>query len=76
MKAPRARRWDLVVGGAASLVAISGISLSITVGNTTSVGFGNLNGETQKFLVVLAGIFLILIAIKAVFRYRKQCDGR
>jgi len=70
-----AQRWDLVVGIVASLVAISALGLSIAVGNTASVGFGNVHRETQIFLAALAGMFLILVAIKAGMRYRKGCQA-
>ncbi len=76
MKSSRSQRWDLVVGGMASLVAISGLGLSIAVGNTTAVGFGHVQRETQNFLAMLAAMFLVLIAIKAGLRYRKWCQSR
>jgi len=69
MKSSHSQRWDLVVGGAASLIAVAGLLLSIVVGNTTSIGFGYLHPGTQKFMVVLAGMFLILVAIKAGIRH-------
>jgi hypothetical protein len=75
MKSSRTQRWDLVVGVGASLVAIFGFGLSMAIGNTTSVGFGNVQRETQNFLAVVAGMFLILVAIKAGFRYRSARQG-
>ncbi|MBN9657065.1 MAG: hypothetical protein J0H49_02750 [Acidobacteria bacterium] len=72
MRSSRVKRWDLVVGVLASLVAISGLGLSIAVGNTASVGFGRVHRETQNFLAVLGATFLILIAIKTGLRYRKR----
>lgn len=75
MKSSRSQRCDLVVGSLASLVAIAGLLLSIALGNTASVGFGDLPRETQKFMAVLAAIFLILIMIKAGIRYRGGCKA-
>ncbi len=75
MKSSQSQRWDIVVGGAASLIAIAGLALSIAVENTASVGFGDVHRETQNVLVVIAGIFLILVAIKAGLRYGKGCYG-
>jgi hypothetical protein len=71
MKSSHSQRWDLVAGGAASLIAIAGLLLSIALGNTTSIGFGHLHPETQKFMAVLAATFLILVVIKAGLRYRR-----
>jgi len=75
MKSSRTQRWDLVVGCLASLVAIAGLGVSIAVGNSASVGFGHVQRETQRFLAVLAAMFLMLIAIKAGLRYRKGCQA-
>ena len=75
MKSSRAQRWDLVVGAFASLVAIAGLLLSIALGNTASVGFGFLHPDTQKFMAALAGVFLVLVAIKAGIRYRSESQA-
>ena len=69
----RAQRWDVVIGALASLIAIVGLLLSLALGNTWSIGFGYLRPETQKFMAVLAGIFLVLVAIKTSVRYRQGC---
>jgi hypothetical protein len=71
----KSSRWDLLVGLAASCVAIAGLGLSIAVGNTTAIGFGNIRRETQEALGLLAGIFLILIAIKAGLRSQISCQA-
>jgi cytochrome c biogenesis protein CcdA len=70
MNASRPQRWDLVVGALASLVSIAGLVLSITLGNTDSLGFGNFHRDAQQFMAVLAAMVLILVAIKAGLRYR------
>lgn len=75
MKSSKSQRWDIAVGGAASVIAIAGLAWSIAVENTASVGFGVVHRETQNILVVIAGIFLILVAIKAGLRYGKRCYG-
>jgi hypothetical protein len=71
MNALRPQRWDLVFGALASLVAIAGFLLSVRLGNTASLGLGNFHCDTQKFMAMLAAMFLILVAIKAGLRYRK-----
>jgi hypothetical protein len=70
MKSPRVQRCDLVVGASASLIAVAGFLLSIALGITATVGFGVLGPDSQKFMVILAAVFLILVAIKAAIRYR------
>ncbi len=55
----------------ASLIAIAGFLLSIALKNTASIGFGFLHVESQKFMAVVAGTFLILVAIKSSVRYRR-----
>ena len=75
MKSSSAQRWDVVIGAVASVIAITGLALSISLGNTTSIGFGSLNSETQKFMAVLAGMFLVLVGIKAGLRYSSKCQG-
>ena len=44
----RVQRWDLVVGGFASLVAVGGLLLSITLGNTASLGLGDFHREHKR----------------------------
>jgi hypothetical protein len=68
----RVQRWDLMIGTLASLVAIAGLLLNLAIGNTASVGFGVLSRETQKFMTVLAALFLSLVAIKAGIRYHSR----
>lgn len=63
------KRWDVVVGLTASLVAIAGLLLSMALGNTGSLGFGHLSSKTQEFLISLASLFLFLVMIKALLRY-------
>lgn len=79
MKSSSVRRWDLVVGALASLIAVAGFLLSISLGNTATVGFGFLAPESQKFMLILAAVFLILVAIKAAIRFRcgdpAACEG-
>ena len=65
------QRWDLLVGGFASLIAVGGLLLSIKLGNTASLGLGDVHRDTQKFLATIAAMFLILIAIKAGLRFRR-----
>ena len=69
MRADRKRRWDLMVGVAAALVAMAGLLLSLQFGNTWAVGIGVIDRETQKTLLALAAIFLTLIGIKAGLRF-------
>lgn len=66
----RVQRWDLVVGACASLIAVAGLLLSVSLGNNVSLGFGNFHRDIQELLAVLAAMFLILVAIKAGLRYR------
>jgi cytochrome c biogenesis protein CcdA len=66
----RSQQWDLVIGAFASLIALAGILLSISLGNIASIGFGIVHRETQQFLAVIAGMFVILVAIKVALRYR------
>lgn len=75
MKSSRAQRWDLVIGALASLVAVAGLLLSISLGNTASVGLGFLLPDTQKFMAALAGVFFVLVLIKAAIRYRGESQA-
>lgn len=75
MKSSRLPRWDLVIGALASLVAVSGFLFSLAVGNTATVGFGTVHLGTQKFMAVLAGVFLLLLIIKTAIRYRPSCQA-
>jgi hypothetical protein len=70
MKVARCYRWDLVVGGAAAVIAIAGLGLSVALGNTETIAAGTIASETQRALLVLAGVFLLLVLIKAGIRYR------
>lgn len=74
MKSSGVQRWDLLVGALASLIAVGGVLLSIAVGNTESIGLGNVRRETQYFLATLSIVFFILVAIKAGLRYRSKCQ--
>jgi hypothetical protein len=64
------RRWDLLLGASASAVAIVGLLLNISAGNTDSAGFGSVDRETQKTLAGLAGVFLVLVLVKTGIRFR------
>jgi hypothetical protein len=75
MTSSRFRRWDIVVGAAASVVAISGLLLSITLGNTAAMGVGPINRETQKCLLAVAGVFSVLIAIKVTVHHRRSSEA-
>ena len=55
----------------ASLIAICGLAISIAAGDTTSLGFGRIYRETQNSLAALAIVFLVLVAIKAIIRFRR-----
>ncbi|MBX7135093.1 MAG: hypothetical protein K1X67_20700 [Fimbriimonadaceae bacterium] len=68
MSRARIRRWDLVVGALASLIALAGLVVSIALRNTTSVG-GSIDLASQKTLAALAGMFLTLVLVKAGIRY-------
>ena len=70
MKSSRAQRWDLVIGALASLVAVAGLLLSLAVGNTKSIGVGSITLETQRFMLWLAVVSLMLVGIKFGMRYR------
>jgi len=67
----RVQRWDLVVGGFASLIAVAGLLISITLGNTSSLGLGDFNRDAQQFMAMLAAMFLTHVAVKAGLRYRR-----
>lgn len=69
MSTARIRRWDLVVGALASLIALAGLATSIALRNTSSVG-GTIDLQSQKTLAVLAGMFLTLVLVKAAIRCR------
>jgi hypothetical protein len=79
MEAARKRKWDIAIGAAASVIALAGLGVSITVGNTESAGLGDIDPRTQKQLAAVAATFLILVAIKAGIRFRNRpvsvCSG-
>jgi hypothetical protein len=79
MDSARNRKWDVAVGAAASLIALAGLGLSVTFGNTEAAGLGHIDSTTQKQLAAVAGAFLILVAIKAGIRFRYRpvpaCSG-
>lgn len=72
MKVARSDRWDLVVGGAAAVIALAGLVLSIAIGNTETIAAGTITSETQRSLLVLAGVFFLLVLVKAGIRYRNS----
>ena len=71
MKVARSDRWDLVVGVAAAVIAIAGLGLSVALGNTETIAAGTIASETQRSLLVLAAVFLLLVLVKAGIRYRR-----
>ena len=72
MKVARSDRWDLVVGGAAAVIALASLCLSIALGNTETIAAGTIASETQRALLVLAGVFLLLVLVKAAIRYQRS----
>jgi hypothetical protein len=68
------RRWDLIDGVFASLIALAGLGISISLRNTTSLG-GAIDSDFQKTLAALAVVFLLLVLIKAGRRYHGNVGG-
>jgi hypothetical protein len=62
-------RWDLLVGLLASLIAMAGLGISISLRNTASIG-GAIDLQVQRTLAMLALQLLLLVLIKAGLRYR------
>ena len=56
MKVARCYRWDLVVGGAAALIAIAGLGLSVALGNTETIAAGTITGETQRAVLRIKSV--------------------
>jgi hypothetical protein len=69
MGSSSSRRWDLLVGVLASLIALAGLVVSISLRNTITIG-GAIDLQFQETLAVLALLVLLLVVIKAALRYR------
>jgi hypothetical protein len=52
------------------VIAIVGLLLSVVAGNTMSAGFDITDLDTQMALAWLAGVFAVLVLVKAGIRYR------
>jgi hypothetical protein len=69
MRVGSKRRWDLFVGFAAAVISVAGLLLSLGLGNSRSAVIGVIDAETQKGLLAVATMLLVLVVIKAGIRY-------
>ena len=57
------------MGFAAAVISVAGLLLSLGLGNTRSAVIGLIDAETQKGLLAVATMVLVLVVVKAGVRY-------